>query len=205
MNSQTLRLCCNLLCLLPLTALADATEITRVFHQVPTPDHFEHCHGGGCASVMTVELSDDEWETVYEVFAFPAEDAAVERQNIAWAIGLMERIVGPKTGTATDRGGTFGNSNFPGQLDCNDESVNSTTYMRMLAAAGMLQYHQILDIRTRGFFLNGWPHTTAVIGEIDGGNQFAVDSWFYDNGVPPEILPFNIWLNGWKPENGPVR
>lgn len=195
------RLFCSLLCLLPVAVCADATVVTRVLRQELAPEHFDHCQGGGCYKVMTVELADEEWARVREIFVTPAADAEEERQNIAWAIGLMERIVGPKTGTETDRAGTFGNSDFPGQLDCNDESTNSTNYMRMLSAQGLLQYHEILDTKTRGFFLNGWPHTTAVIREIESGRNFAVDSWFHDNGVPPEILPLEVWQRGWRPEH----
>jgi hypothetical protein len=179
--------------------------MARVLYQEPSPEHFEHCQGGGCAKVMTVALAENEWAQVREIFAYPAESFEEERQNIAWAIGLLERIVGPKTGTDADLGGTFGNSHYPGQLDCNDEAINSTTYIRMLAAEGMLQFHEVMDIKMRGFFFNGWPHTTAVIREVESGREFAVDSWFYDNGVPPEVLPLEVWQSGWHPGSNPAR
>lgn len=107
----------------------------------------------------------------------------------------------PKTGTAGDRAGTFGNSAWPGQLDCNDEATNSTTYMRMMQTDGLIRFHTILDTRTRGGFLIFGRHSTAVIGETATGQRFAVDSWFYDNGHPAVILPLATWQAGWKPSN----
>jgi hypothetical protein len=115
----------------------------------------------------------------------------------------MENIIGAKTGTASDRGGTFGNSAIPGQLDCNDESTNSTTYMKLMLQAGLIRFHEILDTKTRSFFYNGWPHTTAAISEKPSGQSpgkaYAVDSWFYDNGKPAVIIPLELWHSGWKP------
>ena len=161
------------------------------------------CHGGGCANVNRVSVAKAEWQQVINVFEPKPIDAEAERKCIAVAIGLMEKIVGAKTGTDTDRGGTFGNSSYPGQLDCNDESTNSTTYMKLMNQAGLIRFHEILDTRTRGFFLNGWPHTTAVIHEkqADQSNDktYAVDSWFYDNGKPAIIIPLTLWQTGWEP------
>jgi hypothetical protein len=187
------------LMLLPTLAWGDADVITQVLQQDPQPEHFEFCQGGGCRSVQTVSLDQSKWRAVRKLFEPEAENAVQERHQLGEAIALLEIIVGPMTGTDSDRGGTFGNSDYPGQMDCNDEATNTTTYMRMIAREGLLRFHQVADTKTRGFFFNGWPHTTAVIQEIDSGHRFAVDSWFYDNGEPPVILPLQIWLGGWKP------
>lgn len=58
------------------------------------------------------------------------------------------------------------------------------------------------ELLTRGFILLGWPHTTAVISETVSGRRFAVDSWFHDNGQPPEIVALDIWRWGWSPAVG---
>jgi len=186
-------------------AYADSETITRILHQTPSLSSFDMCHGGGCADVSRVSLTKEEWQKVVNVFDPKPINAEGERKAIANAIGLMEQIVGPKTGTDTDRGGTFGNSNYSGQLDCNDESTNSTTYMKLMNQAGLIRFHEILDTKTRNFFFNGWPHTTAVIREkqADQSNDksYAVDSWFYDNGKPAVIIPLALWKSGWKPTN----
>lgn len=186
-------------------AHADGEALNRVLHQHPTLAGFDMCHGGGCAVVEKVSLSDEEWALVNDEFDPLPENAEEERSAIGNAIGTMERIVGAKTGTDTDRGGTFGNSAYPGQLDCNDESTNSTTYMKLMLQAGLIQFHEVMDTKTRNFFFNGWPHTTAVIRDKQSGQRYAVDSWFYDNGVPAVILLLEVWQAGWKPTDIPAH
>lgn len=69
----------------------------------------------------------------------------------------------------------------------------------------LINLHEVEDMRTRGFFLNCWPHSTAVMHEKSTGERFAVDSWFYDNGVAASIVPFKLWKSGYIPEDSPVR
>mgnify|MGYP006950043666 CR=1 FL=1 len=52
-----------------------------------------------------------------------------------------------------------------------------------------------------GFIIFGWPHTTAVVEEVASGERWAVDSWFHDNGVAPEILELPRWKAGWSPDD----
>jgi len=187
----------NLICLLPITATAAPETITRLLRQDATPAHFEFCHGGGCAAVESVSLAEEEWEQVSLLFASMPENAIEERERVAQAVALLENMVGVITDTTTDRGGTFQGAGIPGQLDCIDESVNTTSYLKMLRENNFLRFHEIAGTRTRGYFLRGWPHTAAIIREIDSDQVYVVDSWFYDNGEPPVILPLQVWQNGW--------
>ena len=183
---------------------ADIHDMSRIFHSTPTLNAFEICHSGGCADVSAVSLSDEEWQQVSAVFVNNAQNAAEERTQIATAIGVLETLIGEKTGTSGDLAGTFGNAHYKGQLDCNDEAINSTTYMRLLVSNGLMQLHAIEDTRTRNFFFTGWPHSTAVIHEIATGERFAFDSWFYDNGHAATIVPFAIWKANYQPEDSPI-
>lgn len=193
--------------LLPLAANAALSDINRIYHQIPALHGFDFCSGGGCAEVTHVSLTDDEWQKVVRIFKHAGDvaDAEQERSLVALAIGALESIVGSKTDTATDLAGTFGNSDYPGQLDCNDEAINSTTYMRLMQQNGLLKFHEVEDTRTRNFFFTGWPHSAAVIRETKTGERFAVDSWFYDNGFPATIVPFSVWKSGYVPEDSPVK
>lgn len=187
-------------------AHADGEAIGRVLQQQPTLAGFDMCHSGGCADISRVSLSAEEWQQVIHAFDPRPQTAEAERNCIANAIGVMEQIVGAKTATNTDHGGTFGNFAVAGQLDCNDEATNSTTYMKLMMQAGLIRFHEIMDTKTRGyFFYHGWPHTTAVIREKKSGQHsdqdYAVDSWFYDNGTPAVILPLDVWKSGWKPSD----
>ena len=204
---------CQLLCsfiffFTILNAEAAVSDISRIYHETPNLGAFEVCSGGGCADIQRVALTLDEWQKVVAIFATTKDTqigAAQERKQIADAIGVMEKIVGAQTNTATDRAGTFDNADFPGQLDCNDEAINTTTYMRLMRQKGLIKLHEIEDMRTRNFFFTGWPHSTAVIHEIASGQRYAVDSWFYDNAMPATIVPFEVWKSGYIPADSPIK
>jgi hypothetical protein len=178
--------------------------MSRIFRQTPNLDAFEVCFGGGCAEVKKLSLTNEEWQKVSAIFDKAVINAAQERQLIGKGIAQLETIVGEKIGTSNDLAGTFYDGPLSGQQDCNDESINSTTYMRLMYLAGLLKWHQIEDTRTRNFFFNGWPHSSAVIRDTSTNMQFAVDSWFYDNGVPPVIVPFKEWKAGYRPVDTPI-
>ncbi len=166
----------------------------------PVPTHFSVCHGYGCAEVAQLGLSAHEWGLIAAVFEPAPENAAQERERIAEAIGLFERLIGPRTGTTHDIGGTFPGMGKAGQMDCIDESTNTTTYLRLLKGAGLLRHHEVAKRATRGFLLfGGWPHTTAVIRDTTAGESFAVDAWFEDNGHPAHVVPIPLWRDGWEP------
>lgn len=192
--------------LVTFNAGAAVTDITHIYQQVPVLNGFDVCIGGGCAEIKHVSLNYEEWQKIAVIFssAGTLSDTQQERKLIADAIGEIEKIVGAKTNTTTDRAGTFGNSNYPGQLDCNDEAINSTTYMRLMRQNGLMKLHEVEDMRTRNFFFSGWPHSTAVIHEITTGDRYAVDSWFYDNGFPATIVSFALWKSGYIPPDSPV-
>ncbi|HSR02621.1 MAG TPA: hypothetical protein VLM20_07475 [Methylophilaceae bacterium] len=183
---------------------AEFADIQQIYRKTPYLHEFSFCQGGGCAKMSQLSLSQADWQPIVELFEPPPQNAALERQYIAKAIGLLEQIVGNKTGTSNDRAGTFGNSDFSGQQDCNDEAINTTTYMRLLRQAGYMRFHEIEDMRTRNFFFNGWPHTTAVIHEIKTKERYAVDSWFYDNGAPATIVPFKEWKDNFFPSDSSI-
>ncbi len=185
---------------------AAITDINRIYQQVPVLNGFDICTGGGCVEIKHVSLNYEEWQRVTVIFSgiSAVPDAKQERNLIAEAIGELEKIIGTKAGTTTDRAGTFGNSSYLGQLDCNDEAINSTTYMRLMRQNGLIKLHEVEDMRTRNFFFSGWPHSTAVIHEITSGDRYAVDSWFYDNGFPATIVPFALWKSGYIPPDSPV-
>jgi hypothetical protein len=84
-------------------------------------------------------------------------------------------------------------------MDCIDESTNTTTYLRMLTNSGLLKHHTVMDRATRFGLFAGAPHTTAVISENGSDRDFAVDSWFLDNGQAPAIVRMQEWKSGWEP------
>jgi hypothetical protein len=174
------------------------------FVERPNPQAFSVCYKHSCAQVDVIGLSAAQWQGVRALFPDPAATPEQERRRIAQALAYLEREVGPLIDAEHDRGGNLkgflGDGN---QLDCVDESSNSTTYLTLIEQDGLLHWHQTDERATRGFIIFGWPHTTATIRDRQSGERWAVDSWFHDNGRPPEILPLAKWRDGWSPEDFP--
>jgi len=170
----------------------------------PAPGRFSVCHGGTCAIVSQVALDEEQWARIAAAFTASAGDAQEERARIAEAIARFENVVGAITDTADDRAENRLGTAWWSQMDCIDESTNSTTYLRIFARQGLLRFHRVEGRVTRGFFIFGWPHTTAVVSETKTGARWAVDSWFYENGKPPVTVPLELWKTGWRPEKPPA-
>jgi hypothetical protein len=166
----------------------------------PTPQSFFVCHENGCTERTKVSLSAEQWQQVRAKFQPRPRDAAEERARISDAVGLLERLVAPQAGTAGDVGGTFEGIGRSGQMDCEDEAANTTQYLVMMKNDGLLAFHTPIGRRWRGFFIHGWPHTTAVVTEAGSDELWVVDSWFEDNGAPAHVLPLPIWGAGWSPQ-----
>ncbi len=172
---------------------------------VPEPEIalFSHCSSYGCNKIQQVSFEDTEWMSVSHIFDTPVKTAEEERETISKAIALMEKIVGPKTGTSDDIARSWMLTFMPqGQLDCIDESINTTTYLNLLLKAGYINYHDIGQIAIRGNKLDFMMlHNTATLIEKDSGRSYAIDSWYRANGNPPDIVLLEEWLKGWKPES----
>lgn len=165
----------------------------------PTPASFKICYSHDCQDLAEVQLSPDQWERVRAVFSTKPADAATEREYISRAIGVLETMVGPLTGTDKDIGGSFPGMLLENQMDCIDEAVNTLTYLAIMKQDQLISYHDINLPASRGFFLNGWPHIAAVLVDKHTKEKFVVDSWFLDNGQQAFVLSYKKWKSGWKP------
>lgn len=169
--------------------------------RLPESGSFEHCHGYGCQVKSVIALSAEDWKTIHKIFNLPPSDASDERARISLAVGAFEKIAGAQDGTSGDVAGTFRKTGRY-QLDCVDESVNTTVYLSLLEQAGLLRFHAIEGPTMRLPLIDAghWPHQTAVIREKSSKIRFAVDSWFRDNGAPADIIKLDKWKKGWKPD-----
>jgi len=160
------------------------------------------CFHHGCESVKRVRLTDDHWQQLIRYFDPKADSAAAEREQIRQAIAEMERITGVLAGTANDIAGDLASfGTLEPQMDCIDESANTTTYLTLFEHAELLRWHTVEPVANRGFlFFGGFPHYTALVREKNTGSKWVVDSWFRDNGEYPDIIDLETWKDGWKPE-----
>jgi len=188
-----------------ITACATPQEGVRCYleqHDIvdPHPSNFKICYAHGCYKSTQVHLSTEQWERVRIVFSPEPSDGATERTCIARAIGVLESIVGPLTGTDGDVGGSFQGAFRNNQMDCEDEAVNTLMYLTMMEQDGLITCHDIYRPTARGFVVMGWPHTAAVVVDKKTGEKFVVDSWFGDNGHPAYVVPLKEWKLGWRPK-----
>ncbi|MBF6056785.1 MULTISPECIES: hypothetical protein [Thiomicrorhabdus] len=149
------------------------------------------CYDYGCKRVAQLWLQGTEWNQITKLFETPAESPEEERIKLARAIALMERFAGRVLGTGNDRAENSGTGET-GQMDCVDESTNTTTYLTLFEKKGWLKWHHVRDkvVRSPLFFDIHW---TAVIQENQSRQQFAVDSWFRENGREPVIMKLADW------------
>ena len=164
-----------------------------------TPENIPLCHGYGCRLKSYTSLTKAEWKQIGKYFK-TGRTPEQERAALAKATGKFEQIVGKKIGTSTDKAGTYEKLGDD-QLDCVDESVNTTILLDLLDQKKLLKHHDISNIAARIPVLGGGGlfHQTAVIVERETGKRFAIDSWFHDNGHDADIVPLDDWLYGWRP------
>jgi hypothetical protein len=164
------------------------------------PDRFTICHGYSCTHKSAAGFTDKQWKSITAIFKGKTKDSNAERSKIGKAIAKMEQYTGAKTHTAEDlpMAGAFKESGY--QLDCIDETVNTTQYLTMLQDSKLLKFHAVAAPTHRGYLIDGrWPHNTAVMRETGNNALWVVDSFYRANGEEPYIVPRADWLAGWRP------
>lgn len=159
----------------------------------PTPAGFILCAGHGCRERHMIHLTPAEWDRIRARFDPAPPDPAAERAAIARAVAALEALSGAQSGTSADKAGTYAHMFAAHQLDCADETVNVTTYLRMMAADGLLVWHRPAGRVHRGRFIDSLPHMAPTIIDRRTGTAWVVDAWYHDNGEPPEIVPVDVW------------
>jgi hypothetical protein len=186
----------GLLTLSGCTSIHDTSEnnlLSSFGRSDPVPGNFFVCYGYGCKYKARIALTEEEWRGVRATFIPPPSDASAERRQVAEAVARLERLVGPRTGTSVHQQHSRFSYGDPTQLDCIDNSVNTWTYFTMLAHDGLLRYHTVAGLAHRGSLLTLDFSNTAVLVENGDGEQFAVDPWLVDAGVPPPVIPLAEW------------
>lgn len=158
-------------------------------------DKFTLCHGYGCSYKTITNFTDSEWRAVQQIFKRPAKTPKGERIKIAQAIALMEKQMGAAIGTDIDLPKAPITRQSNKELDCIDETVNTTKYLGFLADEGWLKFHSVGRPVYKGYMLNGvYPHNSASVVEIETGDIFVIDSYIHANGEEPNIRALDSWL-----------
>ena len=189
---------------LGLGACAEVEEhrVAKNLDPNPTPASYRVCFGNSCRLHGRVSLTPEQWQQVRTVFDPPPADALEERHAVAQAIAVLERFTGEQTGTSGDAPGMGVHLNPDEQLDCIDESTNSTSYLRMMAEDGLIKFHNV-GFPAHRFVLSAWgPSNTATMTDAGSHKRYAVESYFRANGEPAYVLPLDVWIEGWTPDDG---
>jgi len=160
-------------------------------------DEVSICYNYDCAVTAKVTWQVNELRAARRLL-LRATDAVEEREAISLVIGLFEVAAGQQTPIWADRGRNLNDDGVEGRMDCIDESANTTAYLRVLEGRGWLKYHNVLEPMKRAPLLVN-DHWAARIMEKKTGREFAVDSWFFDNGQPAFVVPLDEWLAGAEP------
>lgn len=160
-------------------------------------DEVSICYNYDCAATARVDLRADELNAAGRLL-LRTSDAVEERESISRAIGLFEFSAGQQTPTWVDKGRNVNDDGVDGRMDCIDESANATAYLNLLEGRGWLKRHRVLEPVKRAPLLVN-VHWAARIVEKESGREFAVDSWFFDNGLPAFVVPLDEWLAGAEP------
>ena len=189
----------SLFALLLLVVASEAAWAGRIV--IPSPQNISLsaipvCYDFGCKSRDTVNLPMNEWESVSMWFSPAAATPAAEREQIKNAIGWMEVVIGRHTPTHKDLAFDLPATDdyagiFPGQLDCIDEAVNTTSYLRLFEMHGLLKHHAVLEAAYRRSLFD--QHWAGQVREKQTGKRFVIDSWFHANGYLPVVQNGEHW------------
>lgn len=160
-----------------------------------SPQKFTVCHGYGCSYKTITNFTESEWRAVRQIFKRVAKTPESERLKIAKAIALMEKQMGAAIGTDIDLPKAPLTRKSIKELDCIDETINTTKYLGFLADENLLKFHSVGKPVYKGYMLNGvYPHNSASVVEVETGDIYVIDSYIHANGEEPNIRALESWL-----------
>ncbi len=152
------------------------------------------CHGYGCSRRQAISVDGAWLDRARTLLKAGRASADAERKALAQVVSTYTAYLAAAIGGQRDVPGSPARmSGVHGQMDCLDETANTTSLLLVLQEEGLLTHHQVEGPESRGFFFDGrYPHFSAVI--VDGsGKEWAVDPWNRAPGQRPEILPLMQW------------
>lgn len=169
----------------------------------PTVDAFDVCDSAGCRSITGLSYTSREWQSIAAIFEPKPANAQEERNRINIAIGAMETIIGGKNATLGDAPKNKRHLGTGKQIDCIAEAANTTVALLLLKQEGLLRFHDVGFPKHRGFTRLKLPHNTASVIELETGDAYVIDSWFFAGGEPSISVPVSEWKAGYDPHKDP--
>lgn len=153
------------------------------------------CHGYGCTRRMEIVIDSAWFNRVRTVMRSGHASPAAEREALRDAVSIYTaHLAGQFGGRPDEPGSPPSLSGTNGQMDCLDETANTTSLLLLLEEQGLLVHHEVERPQSRGIFLDGrYPHFTAVIVDVRENVEWAVDPWRKAPGKSPDLLPLDKW------------
>jgi len=153
------------------------------------------CHGYGCTHRMPLVLEGAVMGRIGSALRAGQGSAEAERRAVGEAVRFYTAFLAASFGGRPDTPRSPPQmSRQAGQMDCVDETANTTSLLLVLQDQGLLTHHRVERPQSRGLFIDGrYPHLTAIIMEKRTGRQWAVDPWTRAPGQRPDILPLERW------------
>ncbi|MEE9313322.1 MAG: hypothetical protein V3V02_01615 [Rhizobiaceae bacterium] len=153
------------------------------------------CSGYGCILKDKFQFTTADEELVHSIMTAGNSTPKGERAALRKAIAEMENIARRHLLYKPDIAFSYQkNLGKRGQMDCVDESLNTTNYLKYLQAKGLLRHHKTHRFYAeRGLIIDGrYPHKSARMRDSTG-TDWAVDSWKGQDGAAPEIMLLSKW------------
>ena len=151
------------------------------------------CHGYNCGFRTKLILGPRDGARFQSIMRAGARSPAAERAALKKAVQYFEERSYQVIGVRDRPEAAVIGAHNKGQMDCIDESTNTTAVLHYLAKRGLLKFHTVGRKVSRGFFLDGrYPHWTAIIVD-KAGRRWVVDSWYAAGGGAPDIFPYEQW------------
>jgi hypothetical protein len=160
------------------------------------------CFNYGCSTQAEVRFDERGLKTVAAEFTAVAS-AHDERLAVSRAVGRLYALAGASTPIGHDRGENLFDDGVEGRMDCIDHSTNTTTFLGIAERRGWLRFHRLGARERRGWFLT--VHWTATLVERDGGERYAVDTWFGAPGEAAAVYTLVRWRDGARPARQYLR
>ena len=151
------------------------------------------CHGYSCHFKTRLTLGAGDMRQMASILRSGHGSPAAERRAVSRLVQFYERRAAAVVGIRDRPKSDFGAGRERGQMDCVDESTNTTSILKLAERRGLLKHHKVMRRASRGFFADGrYPHFTAVLQERSGG-KWVVDSWYEPAGGAPDIMLLSEW------------
>lgn len=153
------------------------------------------CHGYGCSRRMVMFMDEGLMSRIGAALRAGRSSPEAERRALSEAVRAYTAHLAASFGGAPDLPRSPPHlSGVAGQMDCVDETTNTTSLLLVLEEQGWLVHHRVERPQSRGLFIDGrYPHVTAIVAEKRTGREWAVDPWARAPGQRPDILPLERW------------